>query len=54
MGTLHSDRIHLRPIVKDDLPMLNEWKNNEDVYKFLGGVFPCLNRYPGKMARFPD
>lgn len=40
MGTLHSDRIHLRPIVKDDLPMLNEWKNNEDVYKFLGGGIP--------------
>lgn len=39
MGTLHSDRIHLRPIVKDDLPMLNEWKNNEDVYKFLGGGY---------------
>lgn len=29
----------LRPLIKEDLPYLNSWKNDEDVYKFLGGGF---------------
>lgn len=32
-------RIILRPIVKGDLESLNKWKNNEEVFKYLGGGF---------------
>lgn len=32
-------KIYLRPIVKSDIKKLNEWKNDEETYKFLGGGF---------------
>ena len=31
--------ITLRPIKKEDLKCLNKWKNDEEVFKFLGGGF---------------
>ncbi|MEK4751956.1 GNAT family protein [Priestia sp. FSL R5-0597] len=31
--------IHLRPILKSDIQLLNEWKNSEETYKYLGGGF---------------
>lgn len=39
LGTLNSERVALRPIEKRDLKTLNGWKNDEDVYRFLGGGF---------------
>lgn len=33
------DAIRLRPIVMQDLKYLNLWKNNEEIYKYLGGGF---------------
>lgn len=33
------ERVYLRPIVKDDLPHLNQWRNDEDTFRFLGGGF---------------
>lgn len=32
-------KIHLRPIIQDDLIHLNKWKNDENIYKYLGGGF---------------
>lgn len=32
-------KIFLRPIKKSDLTFLNEWKNDEEIYKYLGGGF---------------
>ncbi|TXL66766.1 GNAT family N-acetyltransferase [Cerasibacillus terrae] len=32
-------KVYLRPIIKEDVTFLNEWKNNERVYKNLGGGF---------------
>lgn len=31
--------VYLRPIIKEDLKFLNEWKNDEETYKYLGGGF---------------
>ena len=31
--------ITLVPIETEDLELLNKWKNDEDVYKYLGGGF---------------
>ena len=39
MGILKSDRVLLRPIERRDLACLNRWKNDENVYQFLGGGF---------------
>lgn len=33
------ERIYLRPIVKEDIHVLNDWKNDEETYRFLGGGF---------------
>lgn len=32
-------KVFLRPIIKNDLPFLNEWKNDKEVFQFLGGGF---------------
>ena len=32
-------KVYLRPIVKEDINYLNDWKNNEDTFKYLGGGF---------------
>ncbi len=29
----------LRPIIKDDLLLLNKWKNDKEIYQFLGGGY---------------
>lgn len=39
MSRLKGTRLLLRPIEKKDLMKLNEWKNKEDVYKYLGGGY---------------
>lgn len=31
--------IYLRPIKKNDLDLLNKWKNDKEVFKYLGGGF---------------
>lgn len=33
------EKIRIRPIEKKDLENLNRWKNDEEVYQFLGGGF---------------
>ena len=33
------NKVLLRPIVKSDIIFLNEWKNNKNIYKFLGGGY---------------
>eukprot|EP00130_Batrachochytrium_dendrobatidis_P008414 XP_006683289.1 hypothetical protein BATDEDRAFT_93055 [Batrachochytrium dendrobatidis JAM81] len=32
-------KVYLRPILKKDITFLNEWKNDEETYQFLGGGF---------------
>lgn len=54
MSVLKGDGLFLRPIVRSDLEYLNNWKNTEDVYKYLGGVSPCIDRYPGAVAWIID
>ena len=36
---IKGEKIYLRPIIKSDINYLNDWKNDEDVYRFLGGGF---------------
>lgn len=36
---IKGDQIYLRPVVKEDITFLNIWKNDEEVYKYLGGGF---------------
>ena len=36
---LRTDRLCLRPIERRDLEKLNDWKNNEAIYKDLGGGY---------------
>ena len=36
---IKGEKIYLRPILKEDSKYLNEWKNDEEVYRFLGGGF---------------
>ena len=33
------NKVYLRPIVRDDLVNLNKWKNDSEIYKYLGGGF---------------
>jgi diamine N-acetyltransferase len=35
--------VYLRPIVKEDVKILNEWKNDEETFKYLGGGFMPLS-----------
>ena len=39
MEYLEGRNVKLRPIVKEDLVFLNKWKNDERVYRYLGGGF---------------
>lgn len=39
MSVLKGKRLNLRPIERADLEKLNEWKNDESVYRFLGGGY---------------
>jgi len=36
---IRGERIYLRPIQKGDIVYLNEWKNDEETYMYLGGGF---------------
>lgn len=36
---LTGEKINLRPIRKEDLQYLNQWKNDRSVYQYLGGGF---------------
>ncbi|MBU3197385.1 GNAT family N-acetyltransferase [Clostridium algidicarnis] len=36
---IKGEKIYLRPILKSDLKHLNKWKNDEEIYRFLGGGF---------------
>jgi RimJ/RimL family protein N-acetyltransferase len=36
---MEGENINLRPIIKEDIGFLNIWKNDEKVYKYLGGGF---------------
>lgn len=36
---LQDKRVLLRPILKSDLEKLNQWKNNIEIFKYLGGGF---------------
>ncbi|RFA33376.1 hypothetical protein CAI16_14965 [Virgibacillus dokdonensis] len=33
------EKVFLRPILKEDVKLLNEWKNDEETFRFLGGGF---------------
>lgn len=36
---MNGKKISLRPLLKEDIVLLNQWKNDEEVYRFLGGGF---------------
>ncbi|NLD18063.1 MAG: GNAT family N-acetyltransferase [Tissierellia bacterium] len=36
---INGEKVYLRPIIKSDIKHLNAWKNDEGVYKYLGGGF---------------
>lgn len=40
---MQGEKIRLRPIEKSDLKCLNKWKNDEQVYKFLGGGYQPIS-----------
>lgn len=44
MGVLSNGNVSLRPIERRDLDKLNQWKNDESVYRFLGGGFLPVSR----------
>ena len=41
---MRGKKILLRPIRKSDLSILNVWKNDEELYKYLGGGFQPLSQ----------
>ncbi|MEI2330778.1 GNAT family N-acetyltransferase [Priestia megaterium] len=36
---IKGEKIYLRPILKEDITFLNDWKNDEETYRYLGGGF---------------
>ena len=44
MASLQGEKINLRPIERTDLDFLNQWKNKEDVYMYLGGGFQPVSK----------
>jgi diamine N-acetyltransferase len=36
---IKGEKIYLRPILKNDIAVLNDWKNDEETYRYLGGGF---------------
>lgn len=38
-GIITGEKIYLRPILRSDLTYLNKWKNDEDIFRNLGGGF---------------
>lgn len=50
MSVLKGDGLFLRPIVRSDLEYLNNWKNKEEIYKYLGGgisLYRSISRNSG-------
>ncbi len=43
MGILEGNLVLLRPIEKSDIEVLNRWKNDEEIYKYLGGGFQPIS-----------
>ncbi len=41
---LSGKKVTLRPIVKEDIHVLNKWKNDEDVFRFLGGGYQPMSK----------
>ena len=39
ISILVDEKVRLRPIERRDIAYLNRWKNDEEIYKFLGGGF---------------
>lgn len=39
ISLIKGEKVYLRPILKTDIKYLNDWKNDEEVYRFLGGGF---------------
>ena len=39
INMIKGEKVYLRPILKSDMKYLNDWKNDEDVFRFLGGGF---------------
>lgn len=44
MANLQGEKVSLRPIEKADIDSLNQWKNKEDVYMYLGGGFQPISK----------
>ncbi|PID23867.1 GNAT family N-acetyltransferase [Sporosarcina sp. P7] len=38
-SVIKGEKVYLRPILKKDITFLNEWKNDEETYRYLGGGF---------------
>lgn len=36
---IKGEKVYLRPILKEDITFLNEWKNDEETFRNLGGGF---------------
>ena len=41
---LKGERVCLRPLQRSDIDLLNAWKNDEEVYTYLGGGFRPISR----------
>jgi RimJ/RimL family protein N-acetyltransferase len=41
---IQGQKIRLRPVEKEDLPLLYKWRNDEDVFRFLGGGFQPISQ----------
>ena len=44
MSVLSNEKVALRPIEKRDIEKLNRWKNDEKIYRYLGGGFLPVSR----------
>lgn len=40
---IKGENIYLRPILKEDIKLLNDWKNDEETFKYLGGGFQPIS-----------
>lgn len=42
-GVMNTSKTFLRPIEKSDLKKLNKWKNDKEIFKYLGGGFQPIS-----------
>lgn len=40
---IEGQKVNLRPIIKNDLKNINKWKNNEIIFKYLGGGYQPIS-----------